>query len=59
MTPWAWFWTVVLAVSCLLFAGLVLVVAIGGFGDVIAMFRNLDRQHESEDSHESGANHPR
>ncbi len=47
---WLWFWAAVLVLTLVFYAGLVVVVTIGGFKDIIAMFKNLDRQHrESSD----------
>jgi hypothetical protein len=46
---WATIWAVVLVVTLVLFAVLAVVVTIGGFKDVLAMFRELDAQHEQPD----------
>ena len=51
MDFWADFWAVVAALSLGIFAILAVVVAIGGFFDVKAMFKNLDSQH-AEQNHE-------
>ncbi|HJN66378.1 MAG TPA: hypothetical protein QF761_09265 [Pirellulales bacterium] len=45
MTFWIWFWGIALVMTLLFYTGLTVVVAVGGFKDVLAMFRNLDRQH--------------
>jgi hypothetical protein len=48
MDFWANFWGVVLAFSLCIFAILAVVVAIGGFFDAKALFRNIDSQHAEE-----------
>lgn len=50
MSFWEIFWQVVLLVSVVAFAGLVVVVAIGGFGDIRSMLRSIDTRHETADS---------
>jgi len=50
MSFWEVFWQVVLLVSLVAFAGLVVVVAIGGFGDIRSMLRSIDKRHETADS---------
>ena len=50
MSFWEIFWQVVLLVSLIAFAGLAVVVAIGGFGDIRSMLRNIDTRHESTPS---------
>ncbi|MDP6057576.1 MAG: hypothetical protein QGH33_01735 [Pirellulaceae bacterium] len=45
MTFWIWFWGIALVMTLLFYTGLTVVVTVGGFKDVLAMFRNLDRQH--------------
>lgn len=42
---WPMFWTVVFVASLVIFAGVTIVVAVGGYRDLRAMFRNLDEQH--------------
>lgn len=49
MSFWEIFWQVVLLVSLVAFAGLAVVVAIGGFGDIRSMLRNIDARHETTD----------
>jgi uncharacterized membrane protein len=46
---WLAFWTGLLIGAFTLFAGLAVVVAIGGFADARAMFRSVDAQHRSAD----------
>ena len=50
MSFWEVFWQVVLLVSLVAFAGLAVVVAIGGFGDIRSMLRKIDKRHETTDS---------
>lgn len=50
MSFWEIFWQVVLLVSLVSFAGLAVVVAIGGFGDIRSMLRSIDTRHETRDS---------
>ncbi len=50
MSFWEIFWQVVLLVSVIAFAGLAVVVAIGGFGDIRSMLRNIDKRHETTDA---------
>ena len=50
MSFWEIFWQVILLVSVVAFAGLVVVVAIGGFGDIRSMLRSIDTRHETADS---------
>ena len=45
MDFWVWFWGSIFTVTLVLYAGLVLVIAVGGWKDIRAMFRNLDQQH--------------
>ena len=49
MSFWATFWTAVFALTILVYCGLVVVVTIGGWKDVRAMFKTLDQQHENAD----------
>ena len=48
MPFWEAFWAIVLAGSMVAFAGLAIVVAIGGFFDVKALFRSIDAQHAAK-----------
>ena len=52
MDNWLLFWKVLLIVAFGMFGVLAIVVAIGGFFDIRALFRSVDAQHESE--HEPG-----
>lgn len=55
MQAWINFWTIVFLLATAGFAVLVIVVAIRGFGDVLAMFRTIDAEHAAEsDVGESG-----
>jgi hypothetical protein len=47
------FWKLLLIATFLLFGGLALVVSIFGFRDVIAMFRNVERQHHAGEGSDS------
>ena len=58
MSFWEIFWQVVLLVSLVAFAGLVVVVAIGGLGDIRSMLRSIDKHHE-ESSSDSDSPHAR
>ncbi len=57
MSFWEVFWQVVLLVSLVAFAGLAVVVAIGGLGDIRAMLRSIDKHHD-ETSSESDSTRP-
>ena len=57
MNFWEVFWQVVLLVSLVAFVGLVVVVAIGGFGDIRSMLRSIDKRHEKTSS-ESDSTRP-
>ncbi len=50
MSFWEIFWQVILLVSVVAFAGLAVVVAIGGFGDIRSMLHSIDTSHETSDS---------
>ena len=41
MKFWIVFWTVFLFVSIAVFAGLAVVVTLGGFSDILALFRKI------------------
>lgn len=45
MNAWEVFWTIVLLAGIIMFAGLAIVVGIGGFFDVREMFRHIDQEH--------------
>ncbi len=45
---WTVFWAALLAVALTIFAGLAVVVTIGGFFDVKALLRTIDRKHTEE-----------
>jgi hypothetical protein len=49
MQFWISFWTAVLIAAVAIFTGLAVVVAIGGFFDVKAMFRTILTHHAEED----------
>ena len=49
MNFWINFWTVFFIVSLVLFAGLAIVVTIGGFFNIRSLFKNLsDRSEQSQ-----------
>ncbi len=48
MQAWINFWTILFLLATAGFAVLVLVVAIRGFADVLAMFRTIDAEHAAE-----------
>ena len=50
MSFWEIFWQVILLVSLVAFAGLAVVVAIGGFGDIRSMLRSIDKRHKETSS---------
>lgn len=49
MDVWSTIWTVIFAVTILVYTGLVAVVTVGGWSDIQAMFKQLD---EAADDHE-------
>ncbi|MHC4401219.1 MAG: hypothetical protein ACYTG0_16220 [Planctomycetota bacterium] len=49
MSFWLDFWTVVLIVAVVSLTGLAIVVSIGGFFDLKALFRSIDAKHAEED----------
>ena len=49
MDIWINIWTVVFALTILVFGTLVVVVGIGGWADIKAMFRTLDAHDDSEE----------
>ncbi len=49
MDFWTLFWTCLLVVAVVVFAGLAVVVTIGGFSDVWALFRSIDAKHADAD----------
>jgi hypothetical protein len=48
MAFWSTFWGIVLGVGMVMFTVLAVVVTVGGFGDVKAMFQGIERQHGKE-----------
>lgn len=50
MTFWIWFWTVFLFASLALFAGLAVVVSVGGFSDILSLFRTIEKQEDNDSS---------
>ncbi|MCB1224354.1 MAG: hypothetical protein KDK99_00965 [Verrucomicrobiales bacterium] len=48
MDGWILFWKITLITTVTIFCGVSLVVAIGGFFDVKAMFKDIDEEHEEE-----------
>ena len=57
-TFWMDLWTIVLIGGLLIFAGLVIVVGVGGIFDIRKLLKDIDRQHRSNhartDSSSSG-----
>ena len=49
MDGWVSLWGWLLVVVIVMFAGLVIVIAIGGLRDIRDLFRTIDAQHEAED----------
>jgi hypothetical protein len=49
MAFWITFWGIVLALGLAAFSVLAVVVTVGGFADVKAMFRSIETHHEQED----------
>ena len=52
MDTWATFWGVLFVLVLAVFALLAVVVTIGGFFDVRAMFRTINDQHHEDDPRE-------
>lgn len=50
MDIWINIWTAVFALTILVFGTLVVVVGIGGWADIKAMFKTLDAQDDAEES---------
>lgn len=48
MSFWPGFWTVFLLLTVIVFAGMAVVVAVGGFFDLKAMFRQLEKQQRRD-----------
>ena len=48
MDGWAIFWGLVLLISFCMFAVLAVAVTIGGFRDMLALFRGIDARHEQQ-----------
>ena len=48
MNFWEPFWEIVLLVSLIGFAGLAIVVSIGGLSDIRAMLRRVEEQHKAD-----------
>ena len=48
MAFWSVFWGLLLLVCLLVFAGLAVVVAVGGYGDIQALFRRMDEGHRED-----------
>ena len=46
MDGWATFWACVLVGTAIVFSGLAIAVAIGGFFDIRTLLKTIDRQHE-------------
>ena len=52
---WTVFWTVLLLLALALFAGLAVVVTVGGFYDARRLFRSIVAKHD-EQERETGSN---
>ncbi len=48
MNFWINFWTIFFIASLVLFAGLAVVVSIGGFFNMLSLFKTLTMQHDQE-----------
>ena len=46
MSFWVGFWTIIFFVSLVIFAGLAIVVTVGGFFDIRSLFKTLNTEHE-------------
>lgn len=55
MSFWETFWQIVLVVGVIGFAGLAIVVAIGGLADIRAMLRSIESRHESREEGTKGS----
>lgn len=51
--PWVTFWTFVLISTVSVYSCLAVAVAIGGYFDIRALLRTMDRQHERPDEDEA------
>ena len=56
MKGWLVFWQFLLGVSLAVYAILVVLVAVGGFKDIRALFRSLDEQHRKGEREEGPEN---
>ena len=52
MDFWITFWTACFLISILIFAGVAVVVAIGGLSDIRALFSRIDAQHQNHEKEE-------
>ena len=52
MNFWINFWTIFFIASLVLFAGMAIVVSIGGFFNIRSLFRSLTTKHEEESAGE-------
>lgn len=53
---WATFWTWVLIGTAIVFTCLAIAVAIGGFFDIRALLKTIDRQHKEAETEQDGQN---
>lgn len=54
MEFWINFWTALLIGAIVLFAGLAVVVTIGGFFDIKSLLRSLEAKHSEQERQEEG-----
>ena len=52
MIFWINFWGILLVISMVIFAGVTVAVAIGGFSDIKSLFRSIDSQHQDGPSNQ-------
>ena len=48
MQSWVTLWGILLIAALTLFAGVAIVVSIGGFADIREMLRRIDKEHKRE-----------
>lgn len=55
MENWITFWTWLLVIVLLIFFGLIVVVAVGGFFDLKILFRTINKQHRDSEEKQNSA----